>query len=165
MSSLAKLNDRNFNGHRVRPIPHPLDDVLSAAIAEYRRGDPRQRQAIRDDLSRMAIRALYQCPERLAAVAVRTRSTEPLRQALIALGIVAARLDEPYDHLYPLAAINDSAVRLGTSLDILIGEVADEVPPDAITLFHEFARRTDRDKSLEAFNRHIRGENESFQYC
>jgi hypothetical protein len=56
--------------------------------------------------------------------------------------------------------VTDAAI-----LGAIIGEVADEVPPEALALFHQFDRRTDRERSLEAFNLHVQGENESFRYC
>lgn len=50
--------------------------------------------------------------ERLAAVAVRTRSIEPVHRALVAIGITVEALEDDHDHLYPLAAVHHSAVML-----------------------------------------------------
>lgn len=79
----ARLNDRQFNGHRVRRIPHPLDDVIIAVITSYRTASPAEQQAMVDKLNKVAVGALCTFPERLAAVAVRTHSVEPLHQGLV----------------------------------------------------------------------------------
>jgi hypothetical protein len=165
VSVVARLNDRRFNGQRIRRIPHPFDDEVIAVIEAYRQSTAEQRRAMRDELGQVGISVLCTFPDRLAAVAVRTRSAEPLRQGLVALGMIADLLDDPRDHLYGLAAINHSAGVLGTDLSALTDSVADEVPPTAVAQFRAFAARAERDKSLAAFNLRTQGSGDQFRYC
>ncbi|WP_433063590.1 hypothetical protein [Dactylosporangium sp. CS-033363] len=164
MTVAARLNDRQFRGHRVRRIPHPLDDVIIAVIASYRTASPSERQAMADELNGVALGALCTFPERSAAVAVRTQSVEPLRQGLAGLGMVAGRLSDPHAHLYPLAAVNHAADLLGTDLATIIGAMARELSEAASTQFRLFVSRNDRDKSLKAFGLQTQGEGDTFRY-
>jgi hypothetical protein len=165
MTIAARLNDRQLNGHRARRIPHPLDDVLAEVIAAYRAATPREQGALVGELNSVGIGALCTFSERLAAVAVRAESVEPLREGLIGLGMVAALLDDPHDHLYSLAAVNHSANLLGTDLAAVIDSVANELPGAALDQFRAFARRVDRHKSLEAFGLRASGHGDTFRYC
>jgi len=111
----VRLNDRQFNGHRVRRIPHPLDDVITAVIRSYRRASPSDQRAMVDELNEVAVGALFTFPERLAAIALRTHSVEPLRHGLVGLGMIATRLDDPHEHLCPLAAVNPAPTCSGST--------------------------------------------------
>jgi hypothetical protein len=69
--------------------------------------------------------------ERLAAVAVRNRSAEPLQEALVAVGIAVEALDDYRDHLYPLVTVNHSAAMLGMSFAALVESPTNCRPQDS----------------------------------
>jgi hypothetical protein len=62
----ARLNDRQFNGHRVRRIPHPLDDAVDAVITAYRGATPSEQRMMLDEMNKVAVGTLCTYPERLA---------------------------------------------------------------------------------------------------
>jgi hypothetical protein len=103
--------------------------------------------------------------ERLAAVAVRAHSAEPLHQALVAIGMAVEALDDDRDHLYPLAAVHHSAVVIGSNFVALVDSVADELPAAALARLYAFDRREERDRSLRAFGLRTHGEGDQFRYC
>ena len=112
---VPRLNDKQFNGHRLRRIPHPLDDLVSGVVGAYRDGSPSDRQAMLSEVTAKPAAVLCASAERFAAMAVRTGSVEPLRQALVAVGMAIEALDDVRDHLYSCAAVDHSAALRGTS--------------------------------------------------
>jgi len=164
VSIVARINDRRLSGQRLRRIPHPYDEDVLAVIEAYRQANAVERQVMLDELGRGGISVLNGFADRLAAIAVRIRSVEPLRQGLVALGMVADLLNDWRDHLFGLAVIKHSAGLLGTSLSTLIDSVADEVPPTAVARFRAFDARADQHKTLSAFNRRTEGSGDQFRY-
>jgi len=120
---VARHNDKQFNGHRLRRIPHPLDDVVSGVVGAYRDGSPSERPAMLPEMTAKPAAVLCTSAERFAAMAVRTGSVEPLRQALVAVAMAIEALDDVRDHLYPCAAVDHSAALLGTSFAALVNSV------------------------------------------
>jgi hypothetical protein len=161
---VARLNDKQFNGHRLRRIPHPLDDVVAGVVGSYRAGPPIQRQAILSEMTAKPAAVLCAWTERLAAIAVRTGSVDRLRQALVAVGMAIEAPDDESDHLYPCAAIDHSAALLGTSFAPLVDSVAAELPPAALAKLRAFDGREMRDLSLQAFGLRTDGDGDDFRY-
>jgi hypothetical protein len=162
---VARLNDKQFKGYRLRPIPHPIDDIVASVVEAFQTGTPSQRQAVLDDMTDRAGSVLCAFAERLAAVAVRNRSAEPLQEALVAVGIAVEALDDYRDHLYPLVTVNHSAVMLGMSFAALVESVAHQLPATGLARLHEFDRRDERHRSLRAFELQTQGEGSDFRYC
>jgi hypothetical protein len=162
---VARLNDKQFNGHRLRRIPHPLDDVVAGVVSAYRVGSPAERQVILSEMAAKPAAVLCASAERFAAIAVRTGSVEPLRQALVAVGMAIEALDDDRDHLYPCAAVDNSAALLGTSFASLVDSAAAELPPAALAVLRAFDGRETRDRSLQAFGLQTDGEGDDFRYC
>jgi hypothetical protein len=164
MTLVSRLNDKQFNGHRVRVIPHPLDEVIIQVIHTYRGASKAQRQAMLDEMTQRSGGVLCASAERLAAMAVRANCVAPLYQALVAIGIGVEALDDDRDHLYALTAIDHSAGLLSTTLTALTDTVADELPPAGLTRLRMFDQRQPRDRSLQAFGRRTEGEGPEFRY-
>jgi hypothetical protein len=162
---VARLNGKQFNGHRLRRIPHPLDGVAAGVVDAYRDGSVAERQAILSDMTAKPAAVLCASAERFAAIAVRTGSVGPLRQALVAVGMAIEALDDDRDHLYPCAAIDHSAALLGTSCTPLVNSVAAELPPAALAKLRAFDEREIRDRSLQAFGLRTDGDSDDFRYC
>lgn len=160
----ARLSDKQFDGHRLRRIPHPLDDVIGGAIDAFRKATPSQRRAMLAGMAPRPAGVLCCFAERLAAVAVRTRSIEPLHRALVAVAIAVVALEDDRDHLCALAAVHHSAVMLGITFTTLVDSVARELPGVGLARLQDFGRREEQDRSLQAFGLRTEGEGESFRY-
>src|SRR5690242_4318116 len=106
MSSIARLADREFNGLLRRRIPHALDDVVERVVADYRSAPPTQRRDMLGEVQPRIADVLSAYGERMAAVAVRQSSTEPLRRGLVAMGMAEGALTDPRNNLLVLAAMN-----------------------------------------------------------
>jgi hypothetical protein len=162
---VARLNGKHFDGHRLRRMPHPLDDVVVGVISAYRDGSRAERQAILAEMTAKPAAVLCASAERFAAIAVRTGSVDPLRQALVAVGMAVEALDDDRDHLHLCAAIDHSAELLGTSFAPLVNSVAAELPPAALAKLRAFDGREMRDRSLQAFGLRTEGDSGDFRYC
>jgi hypothetical protein len=164
MTIVRRLRDREFNGYLRRRIPHPLDDVVDEVVAAYRDGSPETRREMESDLTERVAGVLSVYGERMAAVAVRSRSPEPLRRGLVGMGMADAALDDDRMNLIVLAAVHHSAETIGTDLATVIDDVADELPESALERFRAFTRRPERSKSLHAMGLGTMGAGDTFRY-
>ncbi len=162
--SPSRFQDRRFIGYlRVR-IPHELDAEVEAFVTAYMSGPEPLRLTMMGGMSQRAAAVLSVYGQRMAAVAVRTRSPEPLRHGLIAAGLAEAHLEDPRDNLFVLATINDSASLIGTPLHGLVTEVSPFLPPSGVEALREFNQRQDHDKSIESMGIRRTGTGETFLY-
>jgi hypothetical protein len=164
VESLSRLDGKQFNGYRVVRLPHALDAVVESVVTAYVDGSAPVRRRMSETASPRAASALIAYGERMAAVAVRTQSQQPLRRALVAMGLAYGRLDDQRDTLYPLVAVNHSAGLLDTELSRLIDAVADYLPDAAVTAFRAFVNRDEADKSLRCMGLGTTGSNADFRY-
>lgn len=164
MSPFSRLSGKQFNGYLRIRLPHALDSVVHTAVAEYQRSSPRDRALLIETLAPRAAGVLSAYGERMAAMAVRSESLSALRDALLAMGIAQARLEDWRDNLYPLAAVNHSAGLLDTDLNSLIDSVTSDLPQVALDAFRAFAARTNQDKSLAAMGLATEGTATDFRY-
>jgi hypothetical protein len=165
MSDLRALRDKQFNGYLKRRIPHALDDVVDSAVAAYRSASGAVRKAMLGALDPGVAAVLSVYGERMAAVAVRSRSAAPLRRGLVAMGMAEGALADSRENLIVLAAVNHSADTIGTELSRLLDELAPDLPERALVSFRAFTGRNERDKSLEAMGLRTVGAGESFRYA
>lgn len=158
VTSWTRLQDRRFNGYLAVRLPHELDAEVDAFVIAYMsRPEPL-------DLGRRAAGVLSAYGQRMASVAVRTRSPEALRRGLVATALAEAHLEDPRNNLYGLAALHDSACLIGTPFSGLITEVSRFLPPSGLAALRDFDGRQDRDKSIEAMGIRRTGEGETFLY-
>jgi hypothetical protein len=164
MSVFGYLRDRRFDGYLRRRLPHELDRLVDAAVAAYRSGSTETRQAMTNDLGPRVAGVLSAYGERMAAMAVRTRSAEPLRRGLVAMGVAEEHLDDSRTNLIVLGAVNHSAKTIGTDLATIIDDVAADLPARVLGTFRTFDSRSERDKSLQAMGLGTQGVGDSFRY-
>ncbi|WP_405535582.1 hypothetical protein OG787_16175 [Streptomyces sp. NBC_00075] len=127
-AGLLHLREKRFSGYLVVKIPHELDTEVEAVIAAYMNGPESARREMVDGVNGRSAAVLSVYGQRMASVAVRSGSVGPLRRGLVAIGLAEGRLDDPRDNLFVLAAANDSASLIGTSLRTVIADVADVLP-------------------------------------
>ncbi|MFI6662303.1 hypothetical protein ACIBL8_43110 [Streptomyces sp. NPDC050523] len=149
-ASSARLRDKRFNGYLRIRLPHELDAEVEATVVVYMRGSATVRQKTSDSVDVKAAAVLSAHGQRVASTAIRAMSVEPLRLGLVAVSLSQGRLDQPHDNLFVLAALNDGATLMGTTLQTVLTGVARLLPPAGLTAIQEFDQRHDRDKSLTA---------------
>ncbi|MEZ0113262.1 hypothetical protein ABH920_007292 [Catenulispora sp. EB89] len=164
MAGITRLRDREFNGYLRRRIPHLLDNLATSAVEEYLAGDATVREAIVNAVDARVAGVLSAFGQRMAVVAVRRNSSEPLTLGLVAAGISNPLLEDPRDNLRVLAALNDAAERVGQQLTDVLRRVRNDVPDASFRDFMSFCERTPRDKSLRAMGMGAAGVGEAFLY-
>lgn len=164
-ASLSHLRGKRFNGYLRVKIPHELDAEVEAVVTAYMNNPGPVRQKLIDGVNGQTAAVLSAYGQRMASVAVRAGSIEPLRRGLVAVGLAEGLLDDPRDNLFVLAAANDSASLNGTSLGRLIADVAEMLPPAGLTGLQAFDKRNEGDKSLEAMGIRRVGIGQKFLYA
>jgi hypothetical protein len=163
-ASSSSLRDKRFNGYLRVKLPHPLDAEVEAVVTAYAAGPASTRQALINGLDARAAAVLSAYGQRMASVAVRTRSVDVLRRGVVAVALAEGHLDEPRDNLFVLVAVNDSASLIGTSLARVIDDVKGLLPPVGLAALQEFEQYRESDKSLEAMGIRRSGADQDFLY-
>ncbi|MER6835301.1 hypothetical protein ABT320_15180 [Streptomyces cellulosae] len=161
---MSRLKEKRFNGYLRYAIPHELDSDIDAVITAYMGSPATGRQRMIDDLDGRSASVLSAYGQRMASTAARAGSTEALHRGLIAVGMAEERLNDARENLYPLAAINDSASLIGTSLRKLITDVSEFLPSASVDKLRKFDQRQEQDKSLEAMGLRRFGSGQEFLY-
>ncbi|WP_344502958.1 hypothetical protein [Streptomyces lienomycini] len=133
-------------------------------ITSYLKGPAPVRQRAIDDLDTRSASVLSVYGQRMASAAVRAGSVETLRRGLVAVGMTQTRLGDARENLYPLAALNDAASLLGTSLRSLITDVSDPLLSSAVDTLRAFDQRQEQDESLEAMGLRRLGDGQTLLY-
>jgi hypothetical protein len=162
--TLSRLQDKRFNGYLGIRLPHELDTEVEAIVVAYTGGSASVRQAMADRVERKAAGVLSAYGQRMASTAVRSKSVDPLRRGLVAVSLAEGRLDQPYDNLFVLAALNDAAILIGTTLQTALADVARVLPPAGLAAIQKFDQRQERDKSLESMGLRRAGSGQAFLY-
>ncbi|MGW3122801.1 hypothetical protein ACWDBW_37760 [Streptomyces sp. NPDC001107] len=162
--SLSRLRDKRFNGYLRIRLPHELDTEVEMIVVAYMRGSAPVRQKMVEGVDRSAAATLSAYGQRMASSAVRTMSVEPLKRGLVAVSLAEGRLDQPYDNLFVLAALNDGATLIGTTLQSLLADVARVMPQAGSKAIQDFDQRQERDKSLESMGLRRTGSGQTFLY-
>ncbi|MFJ3899878.1 hypothetical protein [Streptomyces sp. NPDC090083] len=152
----AGFLDRRFNGYLGVRLPHELDAEVDAFVTAYMNSPEPL------DMDPWAAGVLSAYGKRMASVAVRTRSPEPLRRRLVAIGLAEAYLEDPRNNLYGFTALHDGASLIGTPLRDLIAKVARSLPPSGVAALRDFGEREDRHKSIESMGLRRTGVGETF---
>jgi hypothetical protein len=110
------------DGYLDVPLPAPADDLLAALVQRFAAADAPLRDALREALSLSHYDALLTFAVRMAALAVRERSTQRLRLGVQAVALAGdAPTADWRETLAPLLCLSDAATRLGTNA---LGEFA-----------------------------------------
>ncbi|GAA2575278.1 hypothetical protein GCM10010424_19490 [Streptomyces lienomycini] len=161
---VSRLKDSRFDGYPRCPLPHERDATVDAVITSYLKGPAPVRQRAIDDLDTRSASVLSVYGQRMASAAVRAGSVETLRRGLVAVGMTQTRLGDARENLYPLAALNDAASLLGTSLRSLITDVSDPLLSSAVDTLRAFDQRQEQDESLEAMGLRRLGDGQTLLY-
>ncbi|MFD7246845.1 hypothetical protein ACFV6Y_33445 [Streptomyces massasporeus] len=161
---VSSLRDRRFNGYLRVKLPHALDAEVEAVVTAYMTGTPSARDTIVSAVDGRVAGVFSAYGQRMASMAVRTGDIDALRRGVVATGLAEGRLEDPRDNLFVLAAVNDSASLLGTTLLAVIDDVKGLLPPAGVAGLQQFARYEDSQKSIETY--HIRrcGSGQDFLY-
>lgn len=160
----AILRDRRFNGYLRTKLPHPLDAEVESIVIAYLNGPASARGVLLDSLRGRPASVLSLYGQRMASMAVRTGSVDPLRRGVVSVGMAEGRLDDYRTNLFVLSTINDAASLISTTLGKIIDGLKYVLPSASLEALRAFDQRDERGKSLSAFGRRRQGSGEDFLY-
>lgn len=167
MGAIRRLEGKQFNGYLGNRIPHELDDVVTPIVDAYWHGNAAARKGMLDELGPRSAGVLSAYGQRMATVAVRTQSTEPLLRGLVSMGMAAPLLEHlegNQSNLIVLAAVNHAAETLGHDLNRLLDQIAPVLPDPALAHFRGFAGQDTHHKRLAAMGLRAVGTGDEFRY-
>jgi len=145
---------RDFAGYLLIPIPHALDTYVLAALTDRGKRDKMNP----DDVGVLAIFC-----HRKAVEAVRTNNVATMHEGILGIA-VASELNGDYREVcMGLAVLFYCARLLRVTDDEIIGwAVASDFSQKAVDTLQAFSRRTERDRTLSAFNLKVTGTGHDF---
>ncbi len=148
LSPLLELLKIALNSqYYMQPISSEMDEKLSLYIVKLMSLDRDDLCSIIGNLSRDDARVLGLYAERMATLAVRSNSVEPIKNALVAL-LIYAKTQDSRDVLLVLSLLYDAAVKTAGTANNVFNEVASFMGD--VELLNGFLCRSDEDKSIEA---------------
>ncbi len=162
---MSQLSGDRYNGYVQQPIPSETDDDPHAVVAAYLNADPQGRAALVQQTSGEPWEVLEIFAQRQAVVAVRTRSLEPIRLGLVAVGMAIPHGDYRYV-LNALSKLDYSARILGSDLAEVYEDVVALLPPASTVFIERFLASEDRrnDSLLKAMGYAPKGSGHDFDY-
>jgi hypothetical protein len=156
-------SQRPFTGYGPAKLPDARDAEVDSYVRELRVGGPAAVQAALGAVSEKGRRVLCSYAERAASIAVRTKSSDRLVLALIAL--VVGGLDQnALEALMRMSLVEDASGRLGVEPADLFEQAADVVGhPGSVNLMLWLSRRPE-DRTPECMGFEAVGEGSAFRY-
>jgi hypothetical protein len=136
-------------GYLQRPIPCDLDVKLGKIIDSFVESSGVARKKLSSAFGMEQSFGLMAYAERMAIMAVRNHSEEPLRKGLLALVLEEFKYDGR-ESIMRLALLNHSAFKVGINPDRIFEEIASIATGGAAQAIREFAARAIKDKSIES---------------
>lgn len=164
MTNPSTLNGKKFYGYLKVKLPHELDAIVESVVSDFMKAPGEARATTLEKITLDSAAVLCSYGERMAAIAVRTQSREPLERGVVAIGMSSKRLEDPREILYPLAALNHASITIGTSLEQIANRTSKLLPPEANSVIQRFIQRKDGDKSLPSMGLCVTGEGSTFRY-
>ena len=144
-----------------QPISSEIDEKISSVIADLISLDTWQLESIMENVSGDNARVLGLYAERMASLAVRKNSIEPVKNGLVAL-LIYAQTEDPRDVLLVLSLLHDAAIKTAGTAGRVFDEVGSVI--GGAELLNGFLNRSDEDKSIDAMGYKESNNEEGFLY-
>lgn len=144
-----------------QPIPCELDDGIRDILADLYGHDQKDIELISTSVSNDNGRVLGLFAERMASLAVRQNSIEPVKSGLFAL-LIYIKTEDPRDVLLVLSLLHDAVIKVGDIPKTIFNEVGTLF--GGISFLSDFLNRSDEDKSIDAMGYEESKNEEGFLY-
>ena len=160
-SLLALLKMALDSAYYQQAIPSEVDERISNILASLSTSDSVGLELIADGVAGDEARVLGLFAERMASLAVRENSIEPVKQGLLAL-LLYARTEDPRDVLLVLSLLHDAVIKTSGTPKSVFAEIS-SIIGDAGFL-NDFLNRSDEDKSIDSMGYKESKNEEGFLY-
>jgi hypothetical protein len=159
---LEVLNPYTHRGAGGLPIPSVRDEQTTRLIDRV--ATPENRQALRTIFSSIHETSLTSYVERMAALAVRTKSELPIRRGLIAAGIAATITTDDREVILRLPLLWHSMDLLHIDPQDALAAINDRIDDDARAFLAAFASRTPENRTIESMHYSVQPDEDGFRY-
>lgn len=143
------------------PISCELDNEISDILVNLSMYDQKEMELIADSISGDDARVLGLFAERMASLAVRQKSIEPIKCGLFAL-LIYARTEDPRDVLLVLSLLHDAVEKVGDIPNTIFNEAGALFRGSP--LLSDFLNRSEEDKSIDAMGYKESNNEDGFLY-
>jgi hypothetical protein len=155
---MPKLNPTRLAGWGTTRIPNEIDDEITELVKDYLELDEEGKRKVRDSVQRDQKFVFLAFAERMASLAVRLNSQEPLMTAMTAMYLQIGTGDVRED-IIVLTLIHAAAEKLGADPRFVFLESARQFGLDDTSGLEAYLRRSDEDKSIKSM-RYAEGSDE-----
>ena len=160
-SLLALLKSALDSGYYKQSIPSDIDLKLRELISNIISLQRNDIESIIERVSGDNARVLGLFAERMASLAVRQNSIEPVKDGLLAL-LIYSRTEDPRDVLLVLSLLHDAAIKTAGAAQAVFSDVSSII--GGADLLNDFLSRSDEDKSIDAMGYEESKNEEGFLY-
>lgn len=151
------------DGYGTWPIPDPLDDHISSLIDKWRNLSSEEREVESKAITEEQCATLLAYSERMASLAVRTKSQDLVVLGLLALGIDGWQIDWRENTLL-LCLHFDASNKIGIDPEITFRNAAGFLPQNVAAALIDFLRRDPQDQSLKSMGYKESVDTDGFRY-
>ena len=144
------------------PIPSERDEQITRLLDRV--ATPENRQVLRTIFNHTHETPLTSYAERMAALAVRTKSEIPIQRGLIAAGIAAIVTTDIREVILILPVLWHSMDLLGIDPEDALAAINDRLDDDAREFLAGFARRTPENRTIESMGYIVQPDEDGFRY-
>ena len=159
---LKILDPYSHPGSGRRPIPSELDEQTTWLLDRV--ATPENRQALRTELVPHHDMTFLSYAERMAALAVRTKSELPIRRGLIAAGIAATITTDAREVMLILPLLLHSLDLLGIDPQEALAAINDRIDDEARELLAAYALLPPEKRTIESMHYSVQPDDDGFRY-
>lgn len=159
---LEVLNPYTHRGSGLLPIPSELDEQTTRLLDRV--ATPENRLALRTIFNATHETALTSYAERMAALAVRTKSDLPIRWGLIAAGIAAVVTTDIREVILILPLLWHSMDLIGIDPQKALAAINDRIDDEAREFLARFASRAPENRTIEGMGYIEQPDEDGFRY-
>jgi hypothetical protein len=150
LQSMGKLTVARLTGWGASRIPNEVDDEITNIIKNYLiLGDNTAKKKIRESVGRDQKRVFLAFAERMASLAVRLNSYEPLMTAMMAM-FLQIGIGDVREDIIILTLIHAATEKLGSDPRFIFLESARQFGLEDTSGLEAYLRRSDESKSLKS---------------
>jgi hypothetical protein len=150
LESMRQLNPARLAGWGASRIPNAIDDEITDVINGYLELDDGGKRKVREGVERDQKFVFLAFAERMASLAIRQRSQEPLMMGMVAIFLQVGTGDVREDILI-LTLIHAAAQKLGIDpRSVFLESARKSGMHDTTSGLDAFLARSDEDKSIES---------------
>jgi len=164
LSLLNAMRSGGTAGYGPAELPTAIDSYMASFVGLFRQSSDEERRAILGIMTHTDAQVFIAFSERMASLAVRTRSAEDLLNGLVGLGIGMSAGDDMREVLMIMSLHVRTATKLGLSPSLVFRDASKVFGSATAAVFVGFTHRTLENQSIEAMSYVESSDESGFRY-